>query len=646
MTSCRKPLSIIGITLLFVSACAPQVVTVTVTSPPETVVVTATPPNTPTAAAPTGADEAETLHVCLIGEPDTLYLYGASQLPATRHVMEAIYDGPIDHRNYDHQPVILEKLPSLQDGDAVARTTFVRRGDVVVDAEGDVVELEDGVRVRPSGCYTSGCEVVFEGGMVRMEHLEATFALREDVTWSDGEPLTAEDSEYGFDVASDPATPGYRYVVERTAAYEAIGDFRTKWRGLPGFRDEAYRVRFFPPLPRHQLADIPARQLPVNDEARRAPLGWGPFVMDAWVPGDRIELSPNPHYFRAEAGLPYVDRLVFHFKSDAAQVAAGVIAGVCDVGTHDADLENLLPLLTGLEEEGLLTIASAPGQGMVRLSFGIQSSERWESPGFFADQRARRAVAQCVDRQALNDEVALGRSVVPQSYLSPLHPLYPEGDLRDYAYDPAAGRLLLDELGWRDVDGDGVREAQDVEGIPDGQRFDVTLVTMDDSEVDEEVARMVRAQLTDCGVRATVETVPRWDLFADGPGGRLFGRRFDMALATWWTEDQPPCDRYLSSEVPEADSWAGGNITGYASPDYDWACRSALRSLPGSDGYGGGHRQAQIVFSEDLPALPLFMKLRIALAGPSVRGLEMDATSPSELWNVERMRTVGQGGGG
>lgn len=641
MTSCRKPLLLTSILLLSVGACAPQVVTVTVTSPPETVVVTATPPDTPTAAPPSRADEPpQALHVCLVGEPDTLYLYGASQLPATQHVMEAIYDGPIDHRDFDHQPVILEKLPTLQDGDAVTRTTFVRRGDRVVDVDGDVVELEDGVRIRPSGCYTSGCVVTFEGGMVRMEHLEAVFALRQDVSWSDGEPLTAKDSEYGFRVASDPATPGYRFVVERTAAYKAIDGFRTRWTGLPGFRDELYGLRFFPPLPRHHLEEVPARELPVHDEARRTPLGWGPFVVDEWIRGDRIELSPNPHYFRADAGLPHLQSLVFQFKSDGAEVAAGVISGVCDVGTHDAELEGLLPLLAGLEDEGVLTIVSAPGQGMDRLSFGIQASERHEGPSFFADERVREAAARCIDRQALNDEVALGRSVVPESYLPPAHPLYPKDDLADHPYDPAAGRALLDELGWRDVDGDGVREAQGVPGIPEGQRFDATLTTVDDGDEDERIARMLRAQLADCGVRVNVAAVPRWDLFADGPDGPLFGRRFDLAQATWWLGDRPGCDRYLSSQIPQADGWIGGNITGYVDSEFDLACQAALRSLPGSEAYGRHHREAQVIFSENLPALPLLMRLRVGLARPHVEGLKLDATSPSELWNVEQMRAV------
>ena len=146
---CILSACIVGVLLL--TACASQVVTVTVTTPPETIVVTATsaPSIVPTPVPP----EPKTLTVCLVGEPDTLYLYGGSRLEATRHVMEALYDGPIDHVDYVYQPVILQKVPTIADGDALTRTIRVREGNQVLSANGSVVELVPGMRVRPTGCY-------------------------------------------------------------------------------------------------------------------------------------------------------------------------------------------------------------------------------------------------------------------------------------------------------------------------------------------------------------------------------------------------------------------------------------------------------------------------------------------------------------
>ncbi|RLC65523.1 MAG: hypothetical protein DRI48_06605, partial [Chloroflexi bacterium] len=307
--------------LLFAGGCASQIVTVTVTTPPETVVVTATPfPSPLLVPPPSTPPEPKVLTICLVGEPDTLYLYGGSRLDATRHVMEALYDGPIDYRNYAYRPVILEKLPSVADFDVVKRAMFVRQGDVVVDATGEVVELTEGVRIRPFGCRAEDCTVEFEGEAVVMERMEVSFVLRDDVIWSDGEPVTAADSAFAFQVASDPATPGSRYLVERTASYQALGDWRVKWVGLPGFVSATYFTNFFAPLPRHQLQDRSPAALLQADETRRYPLGWGPFVVEEWVPGKYITLTRNPHYFRADEGLPYVDRVVFRFTSGAPEV--------------------------------------------------------------------------------------------------------------------------------------------------------------------------------------------------------------------------------------------------------------------------------------------------------------------------------------
>lgn len=633
---------------LLLSACAPRLVTVTVTSPPEVVVVTATPAKTATPPPSPAPEEPKVLNVCLVGEPDTLYLYGASRLPATRHVMEALYDGPIDRRDYGDQPVILEKVPSLADGDAVTRTTYVRRGDRVLDADGRVVALDEGVRVRPTGCYTSGCEVVYEDGMLAMERMEVTFALRQDVTWSDGEPLTAEDSEFAFQVASDPATPGYRYLTERTSQYVAADRWHVTWKGVPGFIDPSYAETFFPPLPRHQLGARSPADFPDDDLTRRKPLGWGPFVLDEWVRGEHITLRRNPHYFRADEGLPHLDQVVFKVRADRWDVAAGLFSGVCDIGTHDAGFGSLMPLLTRTEEAGLLQVASAPAEGMMLLSFGVEPSDQHEGPHLFADRRVRQGIAKCVDRQDLIDAVTHGRSVAPDSYLPPGDPRYPEDELTRWSYDPAGGRALLDASGWRDLDGDGVREAQDVEDVSDGERFAegepfaVTLLASADDPASQETARILRAQLADCGVRVTIDERRRWEIFADGPEGPLFGRQFDAAAVTWWFDEEAPCQRYLSSEVPQEGGWGAPNITGYRNASYDDACLSAWRALPGTPAHESHHRAAQIVFSEDVPALPLFMPLRIALARPSVKNFRMDATAESELWDLESVDVSAQ----
>ncbi len=621
-------------TLLF-TGCAPQFVTVTVTTPPETVVVTATP--SPSPISTLLPSEPKVLTICLAGEPDTLYLYGGSRLAATRHVMEALYDGPIDYLNYAHQPVILQKVPSIADGDAVTRTVRVREGDRVVDAEGGALELVEGMRVRPAGCHADECAVEFEGEPLWMERMEVTFVLREDVTWADGEPLTADDSAFAFHMASDPATPSSHYLIARTASYRSLDRWRVKWVGLPGFISPTYFLNFFAPLPRHQLEDRSPAELLQADETRRRPLGWGPFVVEEWVAGDHITLSPNPHYFRAAEGLPYLDQVVFKFASGESDMVARILSGECDVSTQDAGFRPFMPLLVQAEQHGLLEVISATSNGWEHIDFGIAPVSDYRQADFFGDVRVRQAIVQCIDRQAIVDEVTYGHSVVPDSYLPPVHPLYAGDRLVHWDYDPAAGRVLLEEVGWLDESGDGVREAHSVRSVRAGTPFEITLLIPSDSTVTQQTARIAKANLADCGIRVHVEVLFQWEFFADGPDGPLFGRQFDLAETTWWFDVIPSCGHYMSSEIPDKGRWYGDNPAGYSNPDYDAVCQAALQALPGTQQYEEYHKQAQVIFSEELPAIPLFMWLRVALARPGVLNFTLDSTAQSELWNIEML---------
>jgi len=628
-------LIVVAAVMLALAACAPTVVTIAVTAPPEEIVITATPAPSPTPIPV--LPEPKVLTVCLVGEPDTLYLYGGSHLAATRHVMEALYDGPIDHRAYGYQPVILKKLPRIDDGDADVRITRVDEGDWLVNAAGEVVTLTVGTRIRPSGCYTAGCAVEFEGGTAWMDRMLVTFALREGVTWADGEPLRAYDSEFAFEVASDPATPGDGYLIERTARYRALDGQRVRWEGLPGVIDDTYYLNFFPPLPRHQLKGRSPADLLRAEETRRKPLGWGAFIVEEWAPGDHIALAPNPNYFRAAEGLPRLDRLVFKVTSGAPEVTAGLLSGGCDVGTQDATFDPFMPLLVRAEERDLLKAVSAPGAEGLFIDFGIDVASDYRRTDFFDDVRVRQAIAQCVDRQAIVDEVTYGRGGLLDSYLPPSHLLYEQDEVMRWAYDPFAGRTLLEEVGWLDENGDGVREAQRVEGVSSGTPFEVTLLIPSADPQVQEAANIVAANLMDCGIRVDVEGRPAWELLAAGPDGPLFGRRFDLAAVTRQLEDAPPCARYLSSEIPERGNWEGANVTGYANADYDAACQKALRALPGSLAYGEYHRQAQHIFSEHLPSLPLFTWPRVAVARRRVLNFTMDPTTESDLWSIETL---------
>jgi len=495
--------------------------------------------------------------------------------------------------------------------------------------------------VQPAGCRDASCAVEFEGEPVTMAWMSVTYWLREDITWADGEAVMADDSVFAYQVASDPATPGWQDLVARTSSYVALDDWHVKWVGIPGYIDADYAETFFPPLPRHQLADYTAAELVQADVTRRTPLGWGPFVVDDWVTGEYLALAPNLRYYRAGEGMPYLDRLVFRFAADVPDLTARLLAGECDVGVggdYEA-YEPLMPMLVQAEREGVLRVISSTGDTWEQLDFGIDPASPFLRADFFDDVRVRQAVALCLDRQAIVDEVTYGRSVVPTAYLPPGHPLYAddEGLYWTWPYNPAFGQALLEEVGWLDQDGDSVREAEGVEGIRDGEPFEVELLVSADDPEAEIVGRIIRTNLADCGIRVTLNLVAESELLADGPDGPLYGRRFDLAETTRRFDGLPGCGDYLTSQIPVSRDWVGENAAGYSSADYDSACQAAVGELPGAPEYDYHHHQAQVIFSEQLPAIPLFAWLRVALARPGVTGFDLDPSSPSPLWNVEEI---------
>jgi peptide/nickel transport system substrate-binding protein len=247
----------------------------------------------------------------------------------------------------------------------------------------------------------------------------------------------------------------------------------------------------------------------------------------------------------------------------------------------------------------------------------------------------RRAVASCIDRQRLVDEVYHGLSVVPPAYVSPAHPLSAQAGLAAQAFDPQAGVALLEEIGWRDVEGNGVREAHGVSGIPEGTPLRWNLETTT-SETRALLARRISQDLADCGIAVTIIQTAVEEFFAEAQDGPVFGRRFDLVQFAWLSEAIPPCDLFLSTEMPaEANGWTGRNVTGYANPDYDAACQAALAALPGTPAYTTRHVEALRIFAQDLPVLPLAMRINVSATRPDLLGLMVDPTDRPETWNIE-----------
>lgn len=629
----NRTLILVLLIALILPSCTPQVTEIPIL------------PETPTIEAPvlTPTPASRSLNICLGEEPSTLYPYGNLN-PAARSVLSAIYDGPMDVTDYGYEAIILEKIPSLEDGDAQVSPISVNVGDQVVDSSGNVVLLSTGTRVRPSGCRSDGCAIKYDGtSTIQMDQMVVTFTMLKGLLWSDGEPLTSSDSIYSYTLASSDDTPVSKYIVDRTATYEAADEQTIQWWGKPGFIDPEYYTNFWMPLPEHAWSEFSAADLLTVDVASQLPVGWGPYVIDEWEAGKSIHFIKNLNYFRASSSLPKFDELNFVIYADPDAALSALIDGTCDVLDPSVRLDGKVGLLRQMQTDQQAKLLTAQTMTMEWLGFGILPasydngySPKDDRPDIFGDKRMRQALALCADRQKIVDTVLFGLSQVPDTYIPAAHPLH-NSNVQTYTFNPESGNQILEQIGWLDQDKDPTtpRQAANVTNVPAGTPLVLNYFTSSATQR-HQVADILTQSLSQCGVGVNAIYDTASAFYGQGPDGPLFGRKFDLAeYAIGVNSLEPQCDWFTTSQIPNAaNQWVGTNVSGYKNQQFDVACADASHSLPGDPEYNL-HQEAQAIFAADLPALPLYLRLKVAAARPDFCGFILDPSSSSALADIE-----------
>ncbi|NJN43767.1 MAG: hypothetical protein HC806_02845 [Anaerolineae bacterium] len=185
-----------------------------------------------------------------------------------------------------------------------------------------------------------------------------------------------------------------------------------------------------------------------------------------------------------------------------------------------------------------------------------------------------------------------------------------------------------------DTNDDGVREyTGENPQIPSGTLFAVTYLNIDTSEQRQQIAKILANNLAECGIRVTLEQISLAEFNARGPESLIFGRQFD--LIEWSTNNNLTCNAYVSEAIPgETNFWGGLNISGYSNPEFDRTCDLANQYLPGQQATNASQLQAQEIFAEELPVIPLFIYSKVSVSRPDLCNVQLDPTE-SDYWNIE-----------
>jgi peptide/nickel transport system substrate-binding protein len=562
--------------------------------------------------------------------PDTLFWLESTSavvsyvLAGTGQVSGGANLGSFCNNNlsYDYQPNgwCYAEFPTFENGGAVTETVQIDQGQI---SEDNPIVVE--------GVLVTDTAIAAEEGIQipdQLPQLTLAFDLNQDLWWQDGDQVTADDAVEMFRVLKDPDLQlASRYTIDRIQNVEAQDDFTVVQTYVPGYLEYAYWTTFAGFMPEHITSGLSVAEIRDEFGGGNPSFAFGPYMIEGHDPGAQTTLVSNPYW---QGDGPNIGTTIFKYVAEADQLLTQLETGEIDyAGTIGLTLAQI-PTLEDLEARGVAELQSVPSTVWEHLDLTLERGGGEEA--FFDDVRVRQAVAYGINRQQIVDEVLFGRTNVMNTYVPSEHPSYPGDEaLEAYEYNPDRARELLEEAGWTDTDGDGIREK-------DGRPLSVQFYTTEGQAQRAAAAQVIENNLRDVGMEVNLNFVPGPEvLFLNTEEGILTGRRFDIGLYAWVAGVEPSHLLYVSEQCPgPANNWTGQNNPCYRNPEFDRAARRALSEIDPERKQELDHEPLTI-FNRDLPALPLFQRVQLVAYDPAVTGINMDPTSSVEIYNIHEI---------
>ena len=344
--------------------------------------------------------------------------------------------------------------------------------------------------------------------------MSVTWKMRDDVQWQDGKSVTSDDVLFTWNAISDPENgswiPGSDYIdsVEKVDQYSFVVNYSSIYPGyLTQFGGEQLAI-----WPAHYCD---AAQGFVAWDCGRQPLSSGPYVLDEWVEGDHMTFTQNENFYIA--GKPEIDKVIVRIIPDDSVRKTMMLNGDADI-----DMWINVNTINDLKDSTAAKASLSPTDRWVMRLFmnqaekGTTNSAASPHP-ILSDVRVRQAIRMAVDVDTINEEIFNGLA----------HPTWTEFFRPPYAceiarpaFDPEAAKSLLEEAGWTDSDGDGVRECHDCANAEEGYPMEMEFITYAEfGEPLELTQQLIAEMLGAIGIKMNITIVEGsvlWDLAENG----------------------------------------------------------------------------------------------------------------------------------
>ena len=460
---------------------------------------------------------------------------------------------------------------------------------------------------------------------VNPEEKTVTYKINPNFKWSNGEPVTTKDIVKTYEIMANQeyitSSKSLRYNKNRKAivGIEEYNEGKAdKISGLEVIDDSTMKIHLKEMTPSvywggnfvpefvnaKQFEGIPMDKITESDALRKNPLSYGPYVIKEIVQGEKVIFEANPYYYKGE---PKIKRLEMEILPPSQQVAA-IKAGKYDIVLKVSP--EIFPELEKLDNINILT-KKAGSMNYIAFKLGKWDEEKNEvvtDPNSkMYDLNLRKAIAYAIDMDAVSKQFYHGLSTPAKSQLSPLFPSLHNPEINGFKQDVEKAKQLLDEAGFKDVDGDGIREGKD------GKPVKYTLAMMSGGEIAEPLAQYYIQQWKAIGL--DVELLDGRLLDSKNFYNRVNGDdpAIDFCIAGIGFGTDP-------QQLAIFGKNAKFNISRYISDNLEAALDATVSKDAMNEEYRvKAYKDYEKVFMEEIPAVPILNKLDILVVNKRIK---------------------------
>jgi peptide/nickel transport system substrate-binding protein len=502
--------------------------------------------------------------------------------------------------------------------------------------------LEPLAGLSPEGVYIPKLVTeipTLENGGISADMTSITWKLLPDLKWSDGTPVTADDAVFTWQYCTHPeggCSQATKY--EGITSVEAVdpSTIKVTFSGPKANPYTAFVSALAPVLQKAQFEACLGAAAPTCTDANNMPIGTGPFKVTGFTVNDTVTMAMNENY--RDPAKPAFASAVIKGGGDAE----GSARAVMETGEFDYAWNTQIP-------PDAQAAMLAAGKGQFVVAFGtlverIETNTTDPDPALpegeratakhphpiLSDIKVRTALSKAIDRSILV-EVGYGAGGKPTCNVIP----GPDGWASDnegcIAQDMEGAKALLDEAGWKDSDGDGVRDK-------DGKKLKLLYQTTV-NPIRQDFQALIKDWWTELGVEVELKAIDPGVFFGGDAGSPDTFQKFYADIEMYANNSESPdpesyLGQYQCKNAPTPESqWQGENINRFCNPEYDALYATLATTTDIAARQDIAKKLNDMVTKDSMIVIPLVHRGTLSAHSNTLGGVQINAWD-SEMWNA------------